>query len=273
MPVHITFPAEVFDLFVDQLGSAIDDDPESRTALLACTLVNEQFYRRASSHIFSSISISTFHSQKRLDALRDILIANPDIARCIRSFTVEALTHCESLHAVLRQLSLLQKFGWISELYCQFMFNGNKPDTPLSMIQDLFHLPSLTAFHFENVMHLPLSLFSGFKFSHLESLSLTNVGFARILTTDTPLLSSDSLFPSLKRLEITGAFWSDEDVEAVKTIMVCAAPTLTTLILFKTMFMYSEFFFSFLSAGNSFRLFFFFLILFSLSLSLSTKNI
>ena len=225
----------MFDLFVDQLGSAAIEDPESRRALLACTLVNEQFYRRASSHIFSSVSISTVHSHKRLDALRDILNANPYIARCIHSFTVEALTRCESLQVVLRQLSFLQKFGWISEIYCQF--HWNKPDTPFSMIENLFNLPSLTAFHFENVMHLRLSLFSGF--CHLESLSLTNVGFAKI-GADT---LSGSLFSSLKRLEITGALWSDEDVEAVKIIMVCAAPTLTTLILSKTMFMYGEFFF------------------------------
>ena len=251
MSVHI-FPAEIFDLFVDQLGSAAIEDPGSRRALLACTLVNEHFYRRASSHIFSSVSISTIHSHKRLDALRDILNSNPYIARCIRSFTVEALTRCESLQVVLRQLSFLQKFGWVSEIYCQFYWN--KPDTPFSMIENLFNLPSLTTFHFENVMHLPLSLFSGF--CHLESLSLTNVGFAKI-GADT---LSGSLFSSLKKLEITGALWSDEDVEAVKIIMVCAAPTLTTLILTKTMFMYGEFFFAI------FR--FFRLFDFSLSLSL-----
>jgi hypothetical protein len=240
MSVQI-FPAEMFDLFLDQLGFAIED-PESRTALLACSLVNKQFYRRASSHIFSSLSISIMNSQKRLDDLRDILNANPDIARCIRSFTVEALVshceiHCESLHLILRQLSLLQKFGWISQLQYDFQFHLNKPDAHFSTIGYLFDLPSLTAFHFENILHLPLSLFSGF--CHLKSLSLVNVGFEKIRTD----ALSGSLFSSLERLEITGALWSDEDVEAVKIIMVCAAPTLTTLILFKTTFMYCEFFF------------------------------
>lgn len=236
-------PAEIFDLFVDQLGIE-DDNPESRTALLACTRVNTQFYRRANSYIFSSLFISIIHSQKRLDDLRYILNANPNIARCIRSFTVEALSshcdeiYCESLHLVLKQLSLLQKFGWISQLehqtYC------NKPDTAITQFSTmgyLFNLPSLTASYFENVLYLPLSLFSGSGFCHLKSLSLVNVGFEEIGVDKL----SGSLFSSLERLEITGALWTDEDLNAVKIIMTCAAPTLTTLILFKTMFMYCEF--------------------------------
>lgn len=226
------FPAEIFDLFIDQLGLAIDD-PESRTALLASTRVNRQFHCHASSHIFSSLSISTIHSPRRLNALRDILNANPYIARCIRSFTVEAQAYTGSLYVVLKQLCCLQKFGWVCEHFRQF--HWNKPGTPSTMIGNLVNLPSLTALHFENVMHLPLSLFSGF--SSLESLTLINVGFAEI----EPDTLSGSLFSSLKTLQITGALWSDEDVEAVKLIMVRAAPTLTTLILSKTMFMYSRF--------------------------------
>jgi hypothetical protein len=227
------FPAEIFDLFVDQLGLAIED-PESRTTLLTSALVNRQFRYHASSHIFSSLSISTIHSPKRLNALRDILNANPYIARCIRSFTVEARTYTESLHVVLKQLSRLQKFGWICEHFRHF--HWNKPDTPAFMIGNLVRFPSLTALHFENVMYLPLSLFSGF--SNLESLTLINVGFSEI----EPNTLSNSLFSSLKTLQLTGALWSDEDVEGVKLIMVRAAPTLTTLILSKTMFMYSRFF-------------------------------
>lgn len=226
------FPGEIFDLFVDQLGLAIEDS-ESRTALLACTAVSRQFYRQATSHIFSSISISTVHSPTRLNALRDIINANPHIAPCIRSFTVEVQTYSESLHTVLRQLSRLEKFGWICEHFNQF--NWNKPEMPSSMIENLINLPSLTVFHFENVIYLPLSLFSGFP--HLESLTLINVGFAGI----GPDTLSGSLFSSLKTLRISGALWSDEDVEAVKLIMICAAPTLTTLILSRTMFMYCKF--------------------------------
>jgi hypothetical protein len=227
------FPAEIFDLFVDQLGLAIED-PESRTALLTCTRVNRQFYHQASSHIFSSLSLSTVISPKSLNALRDILNVNPEIATCIRSFTVEARTYTESLRAVLRQLSRLQKFGWICEHFREF--HWNEPDTPSSMIGNLFELSSLTALHFENVMYLPVSIF--YRFRHLESLTLINVGFAKL----EPDTSSGSPFSSLKTLRITGALWSDEDVEAVKLIMICAAPTLTTLILSKTMFMYCKLF-------------------------------
>jgi hypothetical protein len=233
-------PAEIFDLFVDQIGLAAieDDDPESRTALLACTRVNTQFHRRASSYIFSSLSISI---QRRLDGLRDILNANPYIARCIRSFTVEALSSfndeipCESLQLVLKQLSLLQKFGWISQ-YQTYDTHSSFSTIGHYLFDDL---PSLTASHFENIPHLPLVLFSIPGFCHLKSLTLVNVGFEGIRVD----ALSGSLFSSLERLEIAGALWSDEDVEAVKTIMVCAAPTLTTLILFKTMFMYCESFF------------------------------
>ena len=249
MPVQI-FPAEIFDLFVDQLGWAIEV-PESRTALLACTLVNKQFYRRATPYIFSSLSISIIHSesQKNLDDLHDFLNANPDIAQCIRSFTVEAPSrfeiHWESLHVVLKQLSLLQKFEWISQLQFYGRFHS---DTHFSMMENLFvDLPSLTAFHLENVLHLPLSFFSGIWNLNLKSLSLVNVRFAEIRAD--ALLGS--LFSSLEKLEVTSELlsWSDEDVEAVQKIMVCAAPTLTMLrlILFKTMFMSCEFFCNFLT--------------------------
>lgn len=227
------FPAEIFDLFVDQLGLAIEY-PESRTALLACTRVNRQFYRQASSHIFSSLSLSTIHSLKRLNDLRDILNANPEIATCIRSFTVEAQTYTGSLRAVLRQLSRLQKFGWICEHFREF--HWNEPDTPSSMIGNLFELSSLTALHFENVMYLPVSLFYGLR--RLESLTLIDVGFAKL----EPNTLSGSLFSSLKTLQITGALWSDEDLEAVKLIMISAAPTLTTLFLSKIIFMYCKLF-------------------------------
>ncbi|KAF8810782.1 hypothetical protein BYT27DRAFT_7185559 [Phlegmacium glaucopus] len=82
MSVQI-FPAEILDLFLDELALATED-PQSRAALLACTRVNRQFYYQASPYICSSLMIST---QKRLDALLDILNANPDISRHIRSFT------------------------------------------------------------------------------------------------------------------------------------------------------------------------------------------
>ena len=222
------FPAELFYLFLDELGSTIEDS-ESRASLLACTVVNRQFHRQASSYIFSSLTI---RSQNRLNGLRDILNANPDIARYIHSFSVETQVYTETLQVVLRQLSRLRKFGWICEHFSQF--HWNQADAPASIIGNLLNVPSLTAFHFSNVMHLSLSLFSAFR--HLESLTIDDVGFAKVDLDTLPL----STFSSLKRLKITGPLWSDEDVEAVKTIMICAAPTLTTLILSKTNFMYCK---------------------------------
>ena len=245
----MSFPVEIFDLFIDELASTIEH-AESRGALLACTVVNRRFYRQASSYVFSSISISTLHSQKRLNDLRDILHANPDIAHCIRSFTVEAQVYTDSLHVVLRQLSRLREFRWISEHFSQF--NWNKPGTPKSIVENLFGLPTLTALHFENTMYLPLSLFSSF--CHLESLTLTDVGFASV-EPDT-LLAVSPPFSSLKRLKIMGALWSEEDVEAVKMIMSCAAPTLTTLVLSETSFMYCKSFFLDLSPSTWIHLFY-----------------
>jgi hypothetical protein len=83
-----TFPPEILDLLLNELGLDIGDR-RSRAALLACTLVNRSFYYRASYHLFSSLSISMYRSPERLNTLLDILNTNTDLARRIRSFTVK----------------------------------------------------------------------------------------------------------------------------------------------------------------------------------------
>ncbi|KAF8810758.1 hypothetical protein BYT27DRAFT_7336530 [Phlegmacium glaucopus] len=215
------FPPEILDLFLNELGSATEDT-QSRAALLACTLVNRQFYYQASSYIFSSLTIST---QKRLDSLLHILNANPDVARHIRSFTVgDQIDHTSScLSAVFRQLCRLQQFGCIGPLT---LLRSQVMLTEMTLsINSLFSdRPYLTALHFERMMDFPLSLFSSC--CHLESLTLITVLFAKIR----PETLSGSLFPSLKRLSISSP-WPYDDSEAFGIIMTHAAPTLTTLIL------------------------------------------
>ncbi|KAF8810757.1 hypothetical protein BYT27DRAFT_7336529 [Phlegmacium glaucopus] len=213
------FLPEILDLLLDELALA-NKDPQSRAALLACTLVNRQFYHQASSYIFSSLAIST---QKRLDALLDILNANPDIARHIRSFTAKHeinQTSSECLSAVLRQLCRLQEFGWIG------LFNYVSSQVMLKAItvsvSSLCSDHYLTALHFVNMSNFPLSLFSSC--CHLESLSLIGVLFTKIR----PETLSGSLFPSLRRLSISNPWSGDEEVGIILTH---AAPTLTTLIL------------------------------------------
>lgn len=221
-----TFPSEILYLFLDELGSAAIKDPQSRAALLACTLVNTQFYHQASSYIFSSLFISTLHSQKRLNALFDILNSNPDITRHIRSLIMEIQIYTipVRLHAILRQLCHLQKLGWIEvperPAYCNVT-----PPTG-----NLCNLPSLpvTALHFENVLRFPLSLFPACY--QLESLTLVDVRFLKMGSKPLP----GSLFLSLRTLKISASMWSNKEVEAVTFIMTRAAPTLTTLILSKT---------------------------------------
>ncbi|KAF8810764.1 hypothetical protein BYT27DRAFT_7336535, partial [Phlegmacium glaucopus] len=220
MPVQV-FPPEISDLFLNELALATED-PQSRAALLACTLVNRQFYHQASSYIFSSLTIST---PTRLDSLLDILNANPDIARYIRSFTAKHRvnqTSSECLSAVLRQLCRLQEFGWIGlpnfvRVSSQVMLTAITLSVS-SLCSDHY----LTALHFESMRNFPLSLFSSC--CHLESLSLIGVLFAKIR----PETLSGSLFPSLRRLSISGPSSGDE---AAGIILTHAATTLTTLIL------------------------------------------
>ncbi|KAF8802974.1 hypothetical protein BYT27DRAFT_7260546 [Phlegmacium glaucopus] len=219
MSVQI-FPPEILHLFLDELGLDAED-LQSRAALLACTLVNRQFHYQANSYIFSSLMIS---SKKRLDALLDILNANPDMARHIRSFTVKhpSQPSPECLSAILKQLHRLQEFGWTS----QPVFSHNQATLTaitLSVNSLCSDLPRLTVLNFEDITDFPLSLFSSC--CHLVSLTLIRVAFAKIR----PETLSGSLFPSLRRLSISGP-WTDDD-EAVGIIMTHVAPTLTTLIL------------------------------------------
>ncbi|KAF8804702.1 hypothetical protein BYT27DRAFT_7340210 [Phlegmacium glaucopus] len=217
MSVQI-FPPEILDLFLNELASATTN-PQSRAALLACTLVNRQFYYQASSYIFSSLTIYT---QNRLNALLDILNVNPDIARHIRSFTVKHQPSSERLSAVFRQLRHLQEFRWIGRPTF-FYIHAMLIAITLSVSSLCSDLPYLTVLHLENMKDFPLSLFSSC--CHLESLTLFRVLFAKIQ----PETLSRSLFPSLRRLSISGPLSNDD--EAVGTIMTHAAPTLTTLIL------------------------------------------
>ena len=218
----MSFPPEILNLFIDLLGST-EKHPPSRTALLACTLVNRQFYHQASSYIFSSLSISARNtdgrSQRRLNALLDIIKANPNITRHIRSLTVEVQTCTASLPAVLSQLDHLQEFTWIDSQQRSLISSYYLIVT--SSIKNLSHL---TALHFDGLMNLPLSLLS--QCCHLESLTLIWVRFAEIERNTL----SESLFSSLKKLEVSGVL-TDRDVEAMRIIMIHAAPTLTTLIL------------------------------------------
>ena len=222
-------PPEILDLFLDELGLAIGDR-RSRAALLACTLVNRQFYYQASSHLFSSLSISTHRSPERLNTLLDILNTNPDLARRIRSFKVEGIKNrldsAECLSAVFRQLYHLQKFGWTG--------NFAMPDETTiaaitsSICPSLRNFPYLTVLHLENIRNFPLSFFSACR--QLESLSLSRVLFAKIR----PETRSDSPFSSLKKLEILGGGLWQRDMEAIRIIMTRAASSLTTLILSQT---------------------------------------
>ncbi|KAF8810771.1 hypothetical protein BYT27DRAFT_6480081 [Phlegmacium glaucopus] len=135
------FPPEIFDLFLNELASATRD-LQSRAALLACTLVNRQFYYQASSYIFSSLTIYT---PKRLRGLHTILITNPNIARHIRSFTVRHQT--SPLSMVFNRLRHLQEFrwiGWPTPLIYPIVLQAIKHDG-LPTIPLLFMLPSRIA--------------------------------------------------------------------------------------------------------------------------------
>ncbi|KAF8802972.1 hypothetical protein BYT27DRAFT_7260544 [Phlegmacium glaucopus] len=164
-------------------------------------------------------AIESPQSQERLDALLDIFNANPNIARHIRSFTVKHQIYYECLPAVFRQLCRLQEFRWMGRP----TFSHTLTAITLSVSSICSDLPHLTVLHFENMMGFPLSLFSSC--CHLESLTLVMVAFAKIR----PETLSSSLFPSLKKLSISGP-WTAGD-EAVGIIMTHVAPTLTTLIL------------------------------------------
>jgi hypothetical protein len=225
----LTFPPEILDLFLDELALDIGDR-RSRAALLACTLVNRPFYYRASSHLFSSISISTHRSPERLNTLLDILITHPDLALRIRSFTLESLrkrldsTGC--LSAVFRRLYHLQKFGWTGN----FAMPDETTITAItsSIFPSLCNSPYLTVLHLESIRNFPLSFFSACR--HLESLTLIRVLFAKI----GPETRSESLFSSLRRLYISGGGLWQRDMGAIRIIMTRAAPSLTTLILSQT---------------------------------------
>lgn len=221
------FPPEILDLFLDELAMG---DRKSRAALLACTLVNRRFYYRASSHLFSSLTISAHRSPERLNTLLDILNTHPDLARRIRSITIESLKNrvdsAECLSAVVGQLYHLQKFGWTG--------NFAMPDETTiaaitsSVCPSLCNFPYLTALHLESIRNFPLSFFSACR--HLESLTLVRVLFAKI----GPETWSDSPFSSLRRLKISGGGLWQKDMEAIRIIMIQAAPSLTTLILSQT---------------------------------------
>lgn len=224
----LKFPPEILDLFLDELGLDIGDR-RSRAALLACTLVNRLFYYRASSHLFSSISISTHRSPERLNALLHILKTHPDLAPRIRSLTVksvEKLDSAECLSAVFRQLYHLQKFGWTGN----FAMPDETTITAItsSICPSLCNSPYLTELHLESIRNFPLSFFSTCR--HLESLTLIRVLFAKI----GPEARSDSFFLSLKRLKISGGGLWQRDMGAIRIIMTRAAPTLTTLVLSQT---------------------------------------
>lgn len=222
------FPPEIFDLFLDELGLAIGDR-RSRAALLACTLVNKRFYYRASSHLFSSLSTAQ-RSSERLNALFDILNIHPDLARCIRSFTIESrknrLDSAECLSAVFRQLLHLQKFVWKGD----FAMPDETTLTAItsSICPSLCNFHYLTALHLESIRNFPLSFFSACR--HLESLTLVRVLFAKI----GPETRSDSPFSSLRKLKISGGGLWQKDMEAIRIIMTRAAPSLNTLILSQT---------------------------------------
>ena len=210
------FPPEIFDLFLDELGLTIED-PESQEALLACIRVHRQFYHKAISYIFSSLTISR-RAHKRLRTLLDILNVNPGIARHIRSLTLEAgLSPTEYLPAVLKQLGHLQEFRWISKVIV-----WDHEATIAASIENLCNPRSLTTLHLEKITNFKLSLLS--TCCYLESLTLITVEFAEV---ESDSLSS-SLFLSLKRLEVRDKI---NDWQAIEKIMICAAPTLTTLIL------------------------------------------
>ena len=225
------FPPEILDCFLDELGLTIED-PESREALLACIPVNRQFYHKATSYIFSSLTIS-HHAHKRLRILRDILTVNPDIARHIRSFTLQAgLSPTQHLPAVFKQLGHLQEFRWIFK-GTNWDHNNNIPESIevinwdhefniAASIENLCNPRSLTTLHLEKIGNFQLSLLS--TCCNLESLTLITVEFVEMESD--PL--SSSLFSSLKRLEVRDKI---KDTQAIEKIMICAAPTLTTLIL------------------------------------------
>ncbi|KAF8811576.1 hypothetical protein BYT27DRAFT_6442465 [Phlegmacium glaucopus] len=226
------FPPEILDLFLDELGSATEN-PQSRAALLACTLVNRQFHNQASSYIFSSLTIST---QKRPDDLLDILNANPDIARHIRSFTIkeeidQAPSKC--LSALFRQLYHLQEFGWVG-LPIPFRSLAMVTAITSSVSSFFSDRPYLTVLHLESMTDFPLSLFSSC--CHLESLTLISILFAKIRPPET---LSGSLFPSLRRLNISDLWYSDS--KTFEIIMTHAAPTLTTLIVHDPPYLYRKF--------------------------------
>ena len=221
------FPPEILDLFLDELGLTIKD-PKSYEALLACILVNRQFHHKATSYIFSSLTISRRRSQKRLRTLCDILIVNPDIARHIRSFTLEGgLSLIEPLPDVFKQLSHLQEFRWICRVR-----NWDHEDTIAGSIENLCNPRSLTTLHLEKIDNFPLSLLS--PCCCLESLTLIMVKFAEM---ESHLLSS-SLFSSLKRLEVRDTI---NNSQVIEKIIICAAPTLTTLVLCRPRVLWSKF--------------------------------
>jgi len=83
------FPPKILTLFLEELGLAIAISGS------IIGLYSSKHYQ-ATSCIFSSISVSTC---SRLNALLDILNANPNIARRTRSFTVVIETFTESLPA------------------------------------------------------------------------------------------------------------------------------------------------------------------------------
>ncbi|KAF8810761.1 hypothetical protein BYT27DRAFT_7185535 [Phlegmacium glaucopus] len=141
-------------------------------------------------------------------------------SRHIRSFTAKHQinqTSSECLSAVLRQLCRLQEFGWIglpNWVSSQVMLTAITLSVS-SLCSDHY----LTALHFESMWNFPLSLFSSC--CHLESLGV-------LLAKIRPETLSGSLFPSLRRLSISGPSSGDE---AAGIILTHVATTLTTLIL------------------------------------------
>ncbi|KAF8817164.1 hypothetical protein BYT27DRAFT_7237615 [Phlegmacium glaucopus] len=215
------FPLEILDLFIDELGSATED-PQSRAALLACTLVNRQFYHQASSHIFSSLLIPMRRPQ-RLNALLDIMNSNPDIAQHIRSLILEIrVLHMDmdakDICALLRQLCRLRKFKWVAHGFLHFTWVNDNLALSIANL-----CTALTEHRFEeNLIDFALFLPA----CHLESLTLIDKWCENIRSKRL----SDSLLP-LKRLKFPCSMWFDEELEMATTIMTRAAPTLTTLIL------------------------------------------
>ncbi|KAF8811577.1 hypothetical protein BYT27DRAFT_7240269 [Phlegmacium glaucopus] len=117
-------------------------------------------------------------------------------------------------------LACTLEFGWIG--LRNFVSSKVMLTATTLSISSLFSGHYLTALHFESMTDFPLSLFSSC--CHLESLALIKVLFAKIRLETL----SGSLFPSLRRLSISGPFSDDE---APGIILTHAAPTLTTLIL------------------------------------------